>query len=208
MDGTTKRQIIDQLKWQGGQTADQLSADMGLTSMAIRQHCYALAEEGLVETRETPNGVGRPAKVWHLTQAASRFFPNGYADLTADLLDSLRDALGEEGLKKVIDTRLNRQKQSYGAQIAGANDLPDRLETLAKIRNAEGYMAEIRRDGDTYVCIENHCPICAAAEACTGICAAELMLFRSVLGNDVTIERTEHILQGARRCAYRVTPNC
>jgi predicted ArsR family transcriptional regulator len=31
-------------------------------------------------------------------------------------------------------------------------------------------------------------------------------VFRDVLGPDVEIRRTDHILAGARRCAYRISP--
>jgi predicted ArsR family transcriptional regulator len=52
--------------------------------------------------------------------------------------------------------------------------------------------------------VENHCPICAAATACTGLCDGELDLFRQVLGPGVEVVREEHLLAGARRCAYRI----
>ncbi len=55
-----------------------------------------------------------------------------------------------------------------------------------------------------FLLIENHCPICAAARACQGLCRSELAIFRAVLGPDVSVERIEHIPTGARRCAYRV----
>ena len=67
-------------------------------------------------------------------------------------------------------------------------------------------MAEVRRERPgTFLLVENHCPICAAATACQGFCISELDLFRSVLGPGVDVERTEHIVAGDRRCAYRVT---
>ena len=67
-------------------------------------------------------------------------------------------------------------------------------------------MAEVQAHPDGgFTLVENHCPICAAATACQGFCRAELEVFRSVLGDDVTVERTDHILAGARRCAYRIT---
>jgi predicted ArsR family transcriptional regulator len=53
--------------------------------------------------------------------------------------------------------------------------------------------------------VENHCPICVAAAACTNLCAGELHVFQAVLGEDVAVERTDHILAGARRCAYRIS---
>ena len=68
-------------------------------------------------------------------------------------------------------------------------------------------MAEVKsEDGGSYLLVENHCPICAAANACQGFCSTELDLFRSVLGPGVAVERIEHIVSGDRRCAYRVTP--
>ena len=108
------------------------------------------------------------------------------------------------GTEKIIDIRTRDQQKTYGARMDGAALLSTKLKRLAEIRNEEGYMAEVRKDADGYLFIENHCPICAAAKACTGLCAAELLLFQSVLGDDVRIERTEHILLGARRCAYRI----
>jgi len=78
---------------------------------------------------------------------------------------------------------------------------------LAKIRSAEGYLAEVRRDSETgaWLFVENHCPICAAARLCTGLCREELALFHRVLGRNIKVERLSHILAGAGRCAYRVT---
>ena len=68
-------------------------------------------------------------------------------------------------------------------------------------------MAEWRRDDDgSLVLVENHCPICAAAAKCQNLCRSELAIFRDVLGEAAEVERTDHVLAGARRCAYRVTP--
>jgi predicted ArsR family transcriptional regulator len=81
-----------------------------------------------------------------------------------------------------------------------------RIEKLAQLRSREGYMAEWRQQDDgSFLLIENHCPICAAAQLCQGFCRAELEIFRSVLGIDVDVDRIDHILAGARRCAYRIS---
>jgi predicted ArsR family transcriptional regulator len=90
--------------------------------------------------------------------------------------------------------------------MADAHTLPRRVQALAAMRTAEGYMAEVQAQADgSFLLIEKHCPICAAAVACTGLCGKELEVFREVLGQDSTVERTEHMVVGARRCAYRVS---
>ncbi len=67
-------------------------------------------------------------------------------------------------------------------------------------------MAEAARQRDgSFLLIENHCPILRGRRAaCRGLCREELILFSSVLGDDVGVERTDHILAGARHCAYRI----
>ena len=200
----SRRKIIEILKRSGACDAATLADELSISAMAARQHLYTLVEEGLVEAKTNPKGIGRPSKQWSLTAAADQFFPQGYADLTAGLLSSMREAFGDEGIEKIIDIRTRDQQNIYRARMDGAALLSTKLKRLAEIRNEEGYMAEVRKDANGYLFIENHCPICAAAKTCTGLCAAELLLFQAVLGDDVRIERTEHILLGARRCAYRV----
>ena len=67
-------------------------------------------------------------------------------------------------------------------------------------------MAEAGADpGGGFLLVENHCPVCAAARACQGLCRSELQIFRDALPG-CSVERVDHILAGARRCAYRIAP--
>jgi predicted ArsR family transcriptional regulator len=202
----TRRAILQLLKQEGYLDAVTLSSRLDITAMAVRQHLYALQDEHLVAYKEEQRSMGRPAKLWHLTSAADRLFPDGYAELTLSLIDSVKEAFGEAGLDRLLDVRTTHQIASYQAFISNPNSLQKRLEALATLRTDEGYMAEILPlDDGSFLLIENHCPICAAATACTGFCARELEVFQRVLGEEVKIERTEHIVAGARRCVYRIS---
>ena len=63
-----------------------------------------------------------------------------------------------------------------------------------------------RTDDGAFLLVENHCPICVAARSCQALCRDELGVFRDALGPDAQVERTDHLLAGARRCAYRIAP--
>ncbi len=203
----TRRAIVKILKTQGPLDSAQLADQLGLTAMAVRQHLYALQSEGHVEAEERPVPIGRPAKHWRLTREADQLFPEAYAELNVSLIQALRDTFGEEGLGQVLVSRCAQQRQDYAKRIRGSAPLDKKLKELARVRTEEGYMAEVRREKDgSYLLVENHCPICAAANACQGFCSTELDLFRSVLGRGVAVERVEHIVAGDRRCAYRITP--
>ena len=202
----TRRAIIDLLKQSGPSDSQELSERLGVSAMAVRQHLYALQDEQLVTYQEEPRAMGRPAKLWQLTPAADRLFPDGYAELTLSLINSVTEAFGEAGLDRLLDVRSRQQVAAYQGQMSNQDSFEERLETLAILRTNEGYMAEVQPLADgSFLLIENHCPICAAAAACTGLCAKELEVFQSVLGEDVKVERTEHIVAGARRCAYQVS---
>jgi predicted ArsR family transcriptional regulator len=201
----TRRRIVKLLKTEGAMDSASLAGHLDVTAMAVRQHLYALQREKLVTAEERPVPLGRPAKFWRLTKDAERLFPDAYAELNAALITSVQDAFGPQGMARLLDARMARQRAEYGARIDGSAPLAKRIQQLAKIRADEGYMAEVKRDGNGFLFIENHCPICAAATACQGFCSSELELFRSALGPGVSVERAEHIVSGDRRCVYRIT---
>src|SRR3546814_8038718 len=98
----SRRRLIDILKQDGPQDAAGLARRLGISAMAVRQHTYDLAGEGLVTHEAEARAVGRPAKLWRLTPAADRFFPDGHAEFTVGLLTSMQQAFGSEGLDKIL----------------------------------------------------------------------------------------------------------
>jgi len=194
------------LKMRGPQTAADLGKAAAVTGEAARQQLIRLAADGLIVCTTEPRGVGRPAQVWGLTEAGNARFPDAHAELTAQLIRSIRSQVGEAALDRLIDLRSAESKATYANALEGASSLGERVSRLAEAREREGYMAESWAEGDGYVLVENHCPICVAATACQSFCRSELDTFREVLGPDVSVERTEHITAGDRRCVYRITP--
>lgn len=199
--------LLMALKMRGPQTSAVLGNQLGITGEAARQQLLRLEEQGLVLSRAEIRGVGRPVAMWHLTAAAEARFPDAHAQLTVDLLGTIRNELGQSAVDTIIAARERDTRTAYHRAMEHASSLPERIAKLATVRSSEGYMAEWAEETDgSYVLVENHCPICAAATTCQEFCRAELNVFRDVLGADVNVEREEHIVQGARRCAYRITP--
>ncbi len=201
----SRDQILYYLKTKGPQTAAQLAERLGITAMAVRQHLAILAGDQLVAGTDVRQKVGRPRRVWRVTDEAASHFPDSHAELCLGMLDAARAAFGEEGLERLLAARGDQQQAAYRALLPGPEvPLRERLEALAAVRTREGYMAEVVDEDGVLVLAENHCPVCAAARGCAGLCRNELALFRAVLGPGVQVERSEHIIEGARRCAYRV----
>ncbi|WP_168791921.1 helix-turn-helix transcriptional regulator [Paraburkholderia aromaticivorans] len=197
--------ILNLLKVQGPLSTASIAGELDITVEAARQQIQKLLSGGLIAGRQaSQTGPGRPSQSWALTDAGNARFPDTHPQLTVQLLGSIRKLFGEAGLDKLIDQRAIGTRANYLAALKPVKGLKARLAKLAEIRSAEGYMAELQKDGRDWLLLENHCPICAAARTCQGFCRTELQLFAEIVGEDGSIEREEHVLAGARRCAYRI----
>mgnify|MGYP002629261645 FL=1 len=178
-----------------------------MTPQGAQQQLAKLATADLVISEDRKKGRGRPNRFWHLSEKGHARFPDRHSDLTVEILQATEKVFGAEGLERLILFREDKTHQTYTDRLSTCKTLESKIAGLADMRSHEGYMAEWEKTDDGgYVFIENHCPICAAATQCQGLCRTELAIFQAVLGPKVAVERHEHILQGARRCAYRITP--
>lgn len=202
----TRRALMDYLKKHGATDATTLGEVFKISPMAVRQHLYELQKSGLVSFDSERRPIGRSMKKWFLTNSADGFFHDGHAELTVSFIDLVKNTLGPDALNKIVHARGEQQFKSYQQQSSSDSSVEEKLDQLAKIRSAEGYLAEVQKQKDgSYLLIENHCPICSAAKSCTGLCGAELSVFQKFIGSKASVTRTEHILEGSRRCVYKVS---
>lgn len=203
---STPDQLLFELKTRGPAKTRDLAARAGITRQAAREHLTKLRASQLVEYTKASAGVGRPGHTWSLTGKGHGRFPDTHAQMTVELIEAIRGEFGETGLARMVTRREQAMAERYEQALRGAETLEERVTRLVRLRSAEGYMAEaVRRDGGTFVLVENHCPVCAAAAACQGFCRSELALFARLLA-PAQVERSEHLLAGGRRCCYLVAP--
>ena len=197
--------ILQTLKSRGPQSTQALARQLAVTLPGARKHLTELQHAGQVASKMVAAGVGRPKRIWRLTEKAQSRFPDTHAFLTVELIGAARSLFGDEGVDRLINQREQDMHKRYQAALQKARGLRAKVARLCELRSEEGYMAEwsALEDG-TFLLVENHCPICAAARLCQGFCRSELHLFEAVLGPGTRVERIEHIISGARRCAYRI----
>ena len=185
-------------------TAALLADELGITKEGARLNLLKMAEEELVVSFVKSERVGRPVTYYKLAEKGLARLPDSHAQVTVELIRSVRELLGDNALDLLIGEREKKTYARYEEMLKNADDLEQRLEILARIRTEEGYMAEWKKIEGDYYLIENHCPICAAATECQGFCRAELKNFRSLLGRENKVERVSHIISGDPRCTYRI----
>jgi DeoR family suf operon transcriptional repressor len=200
----TRREVLDLLKKRGEQGADQLASSMGLTISAVRQQLASLQKEGLVGFREARSGPGRPRHLYHLTPAAEGLYPRAYAELTNELLDYVGDAQPEL-VDAIFRRRRQRRIDNAETRLAG-KDFAGKVQELATILDADGYLAEAVAEPDgSFLIVEHNCAILGIALRYGQACGTELDFIRTVLP-EAHIERVAHMVQGATNCSYRIKP--
>ncbi|WP_394199801.1 helix-turn-helix transcriptional regulator [Shewanella waksmanii] len=202
----TSERIIEFIKLNGPATAKVLATEFSLTTMGVRQHLQSLEDDGMLTYEDKKAARGRPTRYWGLTTSSNKYFPDRHDDLTSQLIESVVTVFGDGGLEQLIAHREQKSFELYSERLHSKSGLENKLQELANIRTEEGYVANVEFDGRCYWLLENHCPICAAATRCLNFCRSELALFQSLLSDEAIVTREEHIIEGARRCAYKVTP--
>ena len=203
----TQQILLQRLKTRGPQSVKILSKQLDITTMGVRQHLNELAAQGLVTTTaENHQTRGRPAHYWQLTHTGHRQFPDSHAVACVTLITRIRNQFGDEALQDIIrgnqDADLNRYQKALEQTDS---DLASQLSKLAELRSEEGFMAEVRLIPNGWLLIQNHCPIYYAAQSSQHYCHSELRLLTTLLSGRATVERTDYLLDGARRCAYKVS---
>ncbi|QQU02262.1 iron-sulfur cluster biosynthesis transcriptional regulator SufR [Myroides odoratus] len=206
MKKSSTDRILMQLKMRGEVIAADLADQLEITKEGARLQLQKLLKEGLVSAVFKSEGVGRPIAYYSLTDQGVAKFPDTHAQVTVEMIEAVRKLFGENALDLLITDREKKVYQHYETVIGQPNSIEELLNRLVNIRTQEGYMAEWQKEEDgTYIFIENHCPICAAATVCQGFCRSELNNFRQLMGSDFQVERIQYIISGAHRCTYRIT---
>jgi predicted ArsR family transcriptional regulator len=185
-----------------------LARELGISGVAVRQHLAALERDERVTQRTVRRPIGRPARLYRLTEAAEQAFPQTTDQVALDLLARLEKLLGPEAIDKVFRTRLRDLARQYGERLGSARSLTEKLEVLAEIRQSEGYLCSLEEAAPSAArggvrLVEHHCPVSGLADQYPQMCDYELELFRRVLG-EPQLCRVEHIRSGGHACRYQL----
>ena len=115
----TRRAVLDLLKRNGSQTVAQLGAALALSGVAVRRHLEVLEHIGLVQQTSRPQGRGRPAYVYALTEMGHDLFPRNYHQLVAQLLEAATSELGPEAVERLFDHRQQELAELYAGRTQG-----------------------------------------------------------------------------------------
>lgn len=208
---STKEDILQHLLKQGQATAQELAEVLEISPQAIRRHLKDLEAEELIRHQAVQAGMGRPQHQYELTTKGKDYFPNRYDEFAVSLLDTLAETMSEDQMGVILRKQWERKAKQYRDRL-GDRPLSERVASLVKLRQAEGYMAEWHpiapvdsEESDRFLLTEHNCAISTVAESFPSVCGHELEMFGEILP-DCHVERTYWMIDGEHRCGYLITP--
>jgi DeoR family transcriptional regulator, suf operon transcriptional repressor len=203
-----RRAVLYAVRRRGEATAEQVAEQLGMTISGARQHLTALARDGYVDTTELSESGpkrGRRALVYAATPTADAVFPKAYGELTNELLGYVSDR-DPALLDDLFARRREHRIEAAQERLAGKRGLGEQVAELTRILDEDGYLASYEQVGrNVYRIVEHNCAIWAVAQRYGQACSSEIEFIRAVLPG-AQVERVEHMVAGARRCAYEVRP--
>jgi DeoR family transcriptional regulator, suf operon transcriptional repressor len=201
-----RRRALYAVRRRGEATAEEIARQLEMSVSGARQHLSALVDDGLLHAREAPappGQRGRRTHVYSVTPAGDARFPKAYGELTNELLGYLA-----EEHPGVVDALFERRREARitnaRKRLAGRRSLAEQVAELTRILDEDGYLATCEPAGrGAWRILEHNCAIWAVAQRYGQSCSSELDFIRAVLP-DADVERVEHMVAGAPRCAYEI----
>ena len=160
--GDTKELILNLLLG-GSKTAGEIADQLKIQKSAIRTHLESLQTEQSVISYFKIERLGRPRKVYELTENGRELFPRRYDQLLSLILQMIESKEGHEYMKKMIESIADSMAQDIHDKIKkSSSSLEESLRILNSVSNEMGFMSSFYKEDDnnsssTYSIVSRNC---------------------------------------------------
>jgi DeoR family transcriptional regulator, suf operon transcriptional repressor len=201
---STRDRVLKTLLARPRCTINNLAESVGINPISVRHHISRLQADGLVTSEEELHGVGRPRRVYFLTEAGVEKFPTRYMRLTLRLLEQLKGTMPQGMVNQIFAQMAEDMVDDYvdGNEKSLLN-MEQRLEMMKDVLTKEGFNVEWERQGDQYHIREVNCPYLHISQNHPEVCSVDQTVISAML--DVPAEKIQCVLHGDTHCTYVVT---
>ena len=192
--------ILDLLKRSTGLPVADIAKALKMSYMGVKQHCTELEKKGLLDTWRHRVETGRPEKLYRLTAKAASFYPEAGNEMTLEILHSIQQLYGPSAPDKLLFNHFVRKTEVYMKKVKGRS-VSERATAFAKLRNLEGYCADVEYDPNMgFRIVEFHHPMKEIAHAFPSIRQMETQMIQKILMTEV--QRVEERASGLARVVW------
>jgi DeoR family transcriptional regulator, suf operon transcriptional repressor len=157
LTGDTKQRILEILL-EGPMSLGEITDKLQIQKSAVRVHLESLQAEKAVESHFKIEHLGRPRKIYQLTENGRELFPRKYDLVLSSILKKISEINGQEQAKKLIESVADDIAASIGYEIEKSGSLgnfEESLKILNSVSNHMGFTSSIRKEDDNKFSIQS-----------------------------------------------------
>ncbi len=182
-------------------TINELAEAVQINPISVRHHISKLEAEGFVTSKEERHGVGRPRRVYFLTNTGMEQFPSRYLNLSIRLLEKLKDSLPKKTVNKLFKEMASDMVNDHIAQIdISSLKAEERVTLIRQLLSNEGFTVEVEAKAEGFEIKEISCPYKHVSIEHPEICLVDETMISKVFAT--TVEKTHCVLDGDPFCCY------
>lgn len=194
--------ILRALKCSLGKPVKSLVDDLNLSYMGIRQHLDSMEKQKLVEGVRRARKVGRPEKVYRLTERGQEVFVQREQPMLRVFFEAAAHLFDAHAPEKMLLYYFQRQGDGYARQM-DVNSVLERATILARLRSQDGYFSRCEFDNEHGLRLEEfHHPLAELQSRYPTLVLHEQAMMERVLGT--AIQRREQVAGTHRRVSWEV----
>ena len=199
--------ILEAIKVSEGMPVSDLSRELKMSYMGVKQHCLKLAELGFLEEWRIPRAkkeVGRPEKLYRLTPKCNALFPEAGVGLTLAVLEGVKQLYGDSAPEKLLFHHFQVLREQWQPKVRAGKSLVEKATRLADVRDKSGWFSKCHYDAETGFRIEEfHNPLKKIYKEYPNAVRMEVQMMEQLLGTKIA--RTEvSIGKGRKRVVYEI----
>ena len=199
---STRDRVLQTLLSRQRCTINELAEAVDINPISVRHHIARLEADGLVNSEEIRHGVGRPRRLYFLTERGREHFPTHYLRFTIRLLEQLKETMPKAMVAGLFSQIAKDMASSYELEMTGLN-IEERLKLVASLLKSEGFTVEWEKQGSDYIIKEINCPYYHIGQNHPEVCSVDQTLISTMLA--VPAEKVKCVLNGDTLCTYIVT---
>ena len=199
--------ILEALKTSDGLPVSDLARELEMSYMGVKQHCLKLTEMGYLEEWRVPREkkeVGRPEKLYRLTEKCDSLFPEAGVGLTLDVLEAVQNLYGEAAPEKLLFHHFQMIRDKWQMKVRAGKSMVEKATRLADLRSKAGWFSRCHYDPSTGFRIEEfHNPFAKVYAVYPNAVRMELQMMEKLLGTRVLREEVS-TGKGRKRVVYEI----
>lgn len=196
---STRERVLKTLLTRRQCTINELANEVNINPISVRHHISRLEADGLVTSAEEKHGVGRPRRVYYLTEHGQELFPTRYLRLTLRLLEQLKETVPQHLINQLFFQMAQDLAADYKSELNKLS-VEQKLDLIQRLLTSEGFTVDWEHQDNQYIIRETNCPYYHVGQNNPEVCSVDQTLISTLL--KIPAEKVNCMLHGDAHCTF------